>query len=263
MNSAVLLKISLMLGILVTLLLTPAFAQWVYYEFDTAPSVQKQYPIQMEEFNYEQTVTLPGAPGTTTPEETTPDPEGPEETTPDPEGPEDTEEPEQTTPQPETPPSVPDGENHYNMVVVLTGKTFEEVKAEYPDMDEEKLRGFYNAINLNVSSSITFKEVFGKDYNEPFHSEYSNTSGSNYQQLLQNFDAELLSFAIVRVDEQTLHVYSYTRQSKAGTVEVYRTTVNYNSTSDKWETDLFSVVIGTATVEKKQGRYVIDIESFE
>ena len=82
MNSAVLLKISLMLGILITLLLTPAFAQWVYYEFDTAESVQKQYPIQMEEFNYEpQTVTLPGETDITTPPETPGDPDDSEEET--------------------------------------------------------------------------------------------------------------------------------------------------------------------------------------
>ena len=247
---------SLMLGVLITLLLTPAFARWMYYEFGTAEGTQIEHPVHLGEFNY--VVTLPGDPGTKPPVVTTPTPDT------------DTSEPDTTTtttttttdPGGSDTPDDLDGKNHYNMIVILTGKTFEEVMAEYPDMDEEELRGFYNAVNLNVSSSITVNEIFNRN-NNPFHSEYSSTSGSNYEQILENFDAELLSFAIHAVDNQTLQIYSYNRQTQEGTVEVYRTTVNYNSTTSKWETDLFSVVVGTAQVIKEKGRYIIDIDSFQ
>lgn len=246
-----------MLGILVTLLLTPAFAQWVYYEFDTAPSVQKQYPIQMEEFQYEQTVTLPGAPGTTTPEETTPDPEGPEETTPDPE---DTEEPEQTTPQPETP-SVPEGENHYNMVNMV----FADLDGFLAlGLDEE----FYNDISIN-GEGMLHDAIFGKM--PTLYSVAANFSGGKLSDILRAANADKLGFVLVyNKSKNEIIMYSFedpnANNVSTGTrIVVYQSFAYKNSTTEKWEIDQTKTTIGTAQVKKAPngGKNTINEDSYQ
>ena len=252
MNSAVLLKISLMLGILVTLLLTPAFAQWVYYEFDTAPSVQKQYPIQMEEFQYEQTVTLPGAPGTTTPEETTPDPE--ETTTPDDGGSE-------TTTPPSDTPVVPEGGNHYNMVNMV-----------FTDLDGFLALGlnedYYDDISINGEGMLS-EAIFGKS--NPLYSVAANFKGGKLSEILNAAGANLLGFVLVYDEtKQEIIMYSFedpnVNDVSTGTrIVVYQSFAYKNSTTGKWEIDQTKTTIGTAQVMKAPngGKNTINEDSYQ
>ena len=229
MNNAVLLKISLMLGILVTLLLTPAFAQWVYYEFDTAPSVQKQYPVQMEEFNYEpQTVTLPGETEVTTPSED-PDP------TPDPDP--------DPTPDPD-PPVVPAGQNHSALLTLLTIS------------DHSKL-------DINEKNSILEKNIL-KDKEPLFYSMKTSNSGGNSAKELANgltsVGAEQLEFVIVSKfsggTATEIVIYSY-RALNQGTVdttkpcEVYQVYLKYEN--NEWVQDKSRTYVGEAAIIKEPG----------
>ena len=241
MNSAVLLKISLMLGILITLLLTPAFAQWVYYEFDTAESVQKQYPIQMEEFNYEpQTVTLPGDSEVTTP------PEGGDE------GGDD----------PNVTPPVEVGEHHSNLLALLVGR--------FEDLQNVSNKDFNN-ININVKKSILERAILNPGGNEKFKVVYSkdNTlSGGNLPNALANIDAFNLEFVITanyEEDPWEIIVYSFdTNQTgETGTrIEVYQSYLK-EGTDGRWS--LAYSYRGTAEVIDSKNNKIgntIDYQSF-
>ena len=239
-----------MLGILITLLLTPAFARWVYYEFDTAESVQVQYPIQMEEFNYETIVTLPGAPGTTTPEETTPESGGPE----------DTEEPGQTTPKPETP-STPEGENHYNMVNMV-----------FADLDGFLALGidekYYDDISINGEGMLS-EAIFGKS--NPLYSVAANFKGGKLSEILNAAGANLLGFVLVYdATKQEIIMYSFedpnANNVSTGTrIVVYQSFAYKNSTTEKWEIDQTKTTIGTAQVKKAPngGKNTINEDSYQ
>ena len=221
MNSAVLLKISLMLGILVTLLLTPAFAQWVYYEFDTAPSVQKQYPIQMEEFNYEpQTVTLPGDSEVTIP------PEGGDEGGDEGGG----------------SGSVDlDGQNHSALIYLVTLS------------DDKKL-------DINRSGSILMNAIFNNHYTAVY-SKVPNYSNGNLESALNKglnaAGAEKLEFFITveydNSDKPTeIVIYSYLALSGSGAKvndkwEVFQVYLTKDS-SGEWVRDVNRTYVGDATV---------------
>ena len=217
-----------MLGILVTLLLTPAFAQWVYYEFDTAPSVQKQYPIQMEEFNYEpQTVTLPGDSEVTTPPETPGDPDDPEEET--------------TTP---TPPQVEPGQNHSSLMQLIT-------------LSNDK------KLDINQKNSILEKNILNNKEPLFYSMETSNSGGNSAKELadgLKSVGAEQLEFLIVSKfsggTATEIVVYSY-RALNQGTVdttkpcEVYQIYLKYEN--NEWVQDKSRTYVGEAAIIKEPG----------
>jgi hypothetical protein len=223
MKSA-LLKMSLMLGVLITLLLTPAFARWMYYEFGTAEGTQIEHPVHLGEFNYApQTVTLPGD-VTTPPEVTTPPSPG------------------VTTPPSETP-VVPEGENHSKLIQLLT-------------VSEDK------KLNVNKSSSILWEAIYGKKGGHTeIYSKVPNYANGNLASALaagmQVADAEALEFFMTikyegEKNPTEIVVYSYLKLTGADkqvgdTWDVYQTYLK-KDTNGNWVRDNSRTYYGEGTI---------------
>lgn len=216
-----------MLGVLITLLLTPAFARWMYYEFGTAEGTQIEHPVHLGEFNYApQTVTLPGD-VTTPPEVTTPPSPG------------------VTTPPTETP-VVPEGENHSALIYLITLS------------GDQKL-------DINIKNSILEKNILTNKDPVFYSMKTSNSGGNSAKELeegLLSVDAEQLEFIITAKfsgDTATeIVVYSYKALNQSNDVdmtkpcEVYQIYFKYEG--NKWVQDKSRTYVGKAAIIEVPGK---------
>lgn len=229
-----------MLGVLITLLLTPAFARWMYYEFGTAEGTQIEHPVHLGEFNY--VVTLPGDPGTKPPVVTTPTPDT------DTSNPDTTTTTTTTTTDPggsDTPEEDFDGKNHYNMVNMV----FEDLQGFLAlGLKEE----FFDDISIN-GEGMLHDAIFGKL--NPMHSVATNFAGGKLSTILDAADADELAFVLVYDKTKgEVIMYSFNNPNIAGnegnTVTVYQSFAYYNTTTEHWEIDASKTTVGTAPVQK-------------